>query len=113
MESADQEAWRVIHTGACTLHGSLGDKAEPKQCSNPPPDARIRDVSHWVLGHEPGEINLSAGTYSRNLFLRRLAPFGGCVRLLPQWRVFLESGIAIGVFKWEWFWRRGKIKDYI
>lgn len=35
------------------------------------------------------------------------------MRLLPQWRVFLESGVAIGVFKWVWFWRQKKIKHYI
>jgi len=35
------------------------------------------------------------------------------VGLLPQRRVFLDSGVAIGAFKWVWFWRQRKIKHYI
>ena len=102
MERADQEASRVIYLEWLQLEAAFTVAGVLKQCSNPPPNARAMDVSQ-VPGHESGEINSSTITHSRNLFLWRLAPFGGGVLLLPQWWMFLGSGVAIGAFKWMWF----------
>lgn len=53
------------------LHGSWGDKGELKQCGDLPPDARVVDVSRWVLCHESGGINSSTVAYplTKSIFM--------------------------------------------
>ena len=52
------------------LRGSWDDKAEPKQRSDPPPNAWVRDFSQ-VPGHESAEINSFTVTHflTKSIFI--------------------------------------------